>query len=65
MAKLFIKSIQISPTATKKEIERLKKKYNNWWNNLQNPHDKKEYDIKLKCDKSTLYDSIEPIIFEK
>lgn len=34
MAKLFIKSIQISPTVTTEEVERLRDKYNEWWNNL-------------------------------
>ena len=59
MAKTFIKSIQISPLASDKEVERLRNNYLDIWQKL------KGEGYEFKCDKSKLYNSIDPIVFEK
>lgn len=59
IAKKFIKSIQISPLASTKEVERLTNKYSAIWKKM------KGIGYDFKCDKSKLYDPIEPIVFEK
>ncbi len=60
IAKTFIKSIEINPKASEKEMERLESKYRSWWEDY--PKDN-VYDF--KCTKSNLYSPMERIVFEK